>query len=116
MIAILYMALAILSCFVTHEAGHFIFALLFGYKIEFRFSIGWIGYIPIPRYVWDMPKELNGKKRKLVAISGFALEFFCAFLSLIFCQRFGVFMGIFALMHFMIYPLYAGGENDFQWL
>ena len=91
---------------VLHEMGHFFVALIFGKRIRFTFAVGNFFEIPVPRATWRMPQGLTKNQQRLVSQAGFAVEFLAMpFLPWIYSAV--------ALAHFLLYPWYAGMENDF---
>jgi len=88
-----------------HEAGHFLFALLFGQRLQFRLS----GL----RIVWDMP-GLREWQKHLVAKAGFGLEL-AAGAAL--AWRFPGLAWPFVLAVAVEWWLYPKSEySDFKWL
>lgn len=102
----------IVAC-VTHESGHYVAALCFGKRIEFRLEWGWLfGVVPVPRWVWYMPNMAEWKQR-VVAVAGFGTEFLAAGV----CVALGYLCPLMvASVHIIIYPFYAGASSDFNWL
>ena len=98
----------------THEGGHYLAALVFGERIEFRFEWGRLfGIIPIPRGVWNMP-YMAAWKQRIVALAGFGAELICAGTVLAFFAW--PYLLLVASIHLLAYPFYAGEANDFKWL
>lgn len=107
-------ALSVLAAFAVHEAGHCLAARLFGEKLAFRFALGRLfGKIPIPRFIWDMPESLTARQKKIVALAGFGLELLAA--PLLVVVGLELYTAV-ALVHLVLYPMYAGEANDFKWL
>lgn len=102
---------------VTHELGHFMMALLHEKVIKFEFSLEYLlNKIPIPRFIWYMPDDLELNQKKIIAISGFGFEFIYSIVF--YCAThatFGILLIIFALVHLCLYNFYAGENNDFKW-
>ncbi len=103
------------SCLVIHEGGHYLVARFFGEKIKFRFSLGKLfGVIPVPRWVWTMPRRLSYAQRVAVALAGFGAELG---VILPFWQAEAPWTlpyACFALLHLCLYRFYAGDANDFK--
>ena len=98
-----------------HEGGHYAAALCFGRRIEFSFRWGWLwGTIPIPRYIWWMP-NMERRKQRAVAISGFGAEFLAAPIFIRLRPEFGWIYLAFATLHLALYPFYCGESSDFKW-
>ena len=98
--------LALLPVFV-HELGHYGMAFaLTGVALSFRFEKGTLWRIPVPRWVWDYPAGVTDKQMRLIAQAGFGLELALA------CVLPWPY-GAVALAHFLLYPWYAGENNDF---
>lgn len=91
---------------IIHELGHFIAALLFGKRIKFKFSLGKVFGIPVPRWTWKIPSGLTRGQVRFVSQAGFLSEFACA----VFFPATYLFV---ACLHFGLYPWYAGTDNDF---
>ena len=105
-------AAGIAAC-LTHESGHYLAALCFGKRIEFRLEWGWLfGVVPVPRGVWTMP-YLESWKQRIVALAGFGTEFVCAGAAVALGWPW---MMMVASVHLLAYPFYAGEANDFKWL
>lgn len=99
----------ILTCFLSHEGGHFLAALLFGYRLRFRFHRGRFG---VPCMIWTMP-VMDRRRQCLVAVAGFLFEFaVTAATALCGCPL--VFTA--ACVHLGAYPHYAGEDSDFRFL
>ena len=100
---------------IVHEFGHWIVAKLFGYSIKFRFDVGHLWFIPIPRGIWDMPIT-SRKKQRIIALAGFGFEFLISillyFVSLKFTQ---IYLGV-ASLHLIVYRFYAGESSDFNFI
>jgi hypothetical protein len=92
-----------IAAMIIHEGGHYLAALFFGRRLEFRFE-----WETVPRFVWDMP-EMEAWKQRVVALAGFGLEF-AAILA------FGRYYAVAALAHLAVYKLYAGEFDDFRWI
>ena len=91
---------------VLHEMGHFFVALIFGESIRFTFAVGYFFGIPVPRATWRIPEGLTKNQKKLVLQAGFAVELLAMpFLPWVYSAV--------AMTHFLLYPWYAGKENDF---
>ena len=107
--------LCIPACLVIHEGGHYLAARFFGQKLVFRFSIGKLfGVVPLPRWVWTMPRSFSYGQRVAVALSGFGAELG---IILPFWQAKAPwalpYTGV-ALLHLCLYRFYAGDANDFK--
>ena len=89
-----------------HEAAHFVAALLTGNRLKFQFSFGKLGPIPIPRYTWNWPSTTKEKLR-FICQAGFGVEL--ALVPFLPWQYQAA-----ALIHFIIYPWYAGDVSDFN--
>lgn len=98
--------LFILLAPIVHEAAHFIAAKLAGTSIKFEFSTGKLGPIPIPRYTWKWP-DVSKKKLRFICQSEFVAEL--ALVPFLPWQYQAA-----ALLHFAIYPWYAGDVSDFN--
>ena len=60
----------IFAC-LAHEGGHWLTALAFGRRLNFRFVWGRLfSVVPVPRWVWYMPDMAEWKQR-VVAVAGF---------------------------------------------
>lgn len=106
--------ISLAAALIIHEAGHYIAALCFGRRLDFRFSWGKLfGKIPIPRFVWEMPEGLTDKQKKITALAGFGLE--TAAGVLLFALGFRELLPV-AAAHLALYRFYAGEDNDFKWL
>ena len=92
-----------------HEGGHFLAALVFGKRLQFRFSWGRLGPVPVPRWVWYWPQGLSEVQFMVVCHAGFALE-----LALIPLLPWPY--GAAAIAHYWTYPFYAGEMSDFEGL
>lgn len=104
-------AAAVMAAFFIHEAGHFFAALYFGHMLRFRFGWGKLGEIPIPRGIWYMPSDTEAHRR-IIAIAGFGAELLSApLLYLIGLTPYP----LIAVVHLLVYPLYADGVSDFRW-
>ena len=108
--------IALITCFIVHEGGHYITSVIYGHPIKFRFSFGLLfNKILIPRYVWFMPVEFNDTERKIVAAMGFISEIvFGAILLLLFNSHFSTIYAIISLLHLGLYNFYAGDNSDFK--
>ena len=103
--------LAALMPMVIHELGHFVTAyILSGEKIVFRFETVKLWIIPIPRWTWDFPATVTDVLHKrMIAQAGFLFEIAAiAYMPLMYANV--------TVLHFALYPWYAGERNDFQWL
>ena len=99
---------------VIHEFGHWFAAKLFGKSIKFRFGIGYLWFIPIPRGIWDMP-ELSRNKQRIIAMAGFGLEFLAAIPFYFLSSAFTHFYLLAACIHLIAYRYYAGESSDFKY-
>lgn len=111
-LSLLDIIFTVLIAALIHEMGHLITALMYGQSIEFRFSWGRLWKIPIPRYTWEMPKNLTSKQKGRVAIAGFGTEFIAAPIIYFMLPYYPEI----TVLHLIAYPFYAGENNDFQWL
>ena len=110
---LLNLILAGLAACLTHEGGHYVSARAFGRRLKFRFAWGLLfGAVPIPRGVWTMP-WMERWKQKVVAVSGFGMEFICALDA---AALGWPWLLVVAACHFAAYPFYAGNASDFKWL
>lgn len=101
--------------FLAHEASHYITARFFGKKITFTFSWGKLfNMIPIPRYIWIMPEDLTAKQKCTVAANGFRGEFIVAMVLLLITNSYIPMIA--AVIHFLLYPYYAGSNSDFNFI
>jgi len=116
-ILIYFLIAPIVAC-VIHEFGHWLMAKIFGEKIKFKFALGRLWYIPIPRWTWVMPWRLKGWRRRAVALAGFGLEVMAiALMPFIFVPKeFFFCYAVVAMLHVIAYPFYAGSANDFNYL
>lgn len=97
------------TCFLSHEGGHFLAALLFGHRLRFRFQRGRFG---VPRMIWTMP-VMAVRRQRIVAVAGFVCEFaVTAAMALCGCPL--AFTA--ACVHLGAYPHYAGEDSDFRFL
>jgi hypothetical protein len=114
-----YIILAAAVALYVHEWGHYWAARCYGGHLSYTLAWGWVCWdkIPIPRFVWAMPPGLTPGQRRFVAVMGFGAEFLSA---LIFCllipSNFWQYYLVFALIHILAYPHYAGSESDFLML
>jgi len=91
--------------FIVHEAAHFLMSLLLGEPLKMKLVITNLGPVPIPRFVWFFPK-VSQTKLRLICQAGFVVE-----LALIPFFPF-IYQSV-ALLHFALYPWYAGEHSDF---
>ena len=98
--------LTVLLVPIIHEAGHFITAKIFGQTLNFNFEWGKLGPIPIPRWTWNHP-EVKEWQLKAICAAGFGLE-----LALVPLMPFTY--QIAAIVHFIMYPMYAGNNSDWS--
>lgn len=110
MVELLILGIAALMPIVIHELGHFVAAFLFTQeKLSFRFEWGKLGFVPVPRWIWDFPKKANAEQKKAIAQAGFVFEIAAiAFMPWTYA--------VVTVVHFTLYPWYAGERNDFTWL
>ncbi len=88
-----------------HEAGHFLFALMFGQRLRFTWA-GW-------RVVWKMP-VLQEWQERLVAKAGFGLEIA---VGAVLARQFPDLAWPFVLAMGAEWWLYPKSEySDFKWL
>lgn len=92
-----------------HELSHFLAALAFGYRLNFRFAWGRFG---VPRFVWIMPDAPKWQQR-VIAGAGFIGEGLCASAASFF---FGIVPPLVFFVHIVLYPFYAGEDSDFNFL
>lgn len=91
-----------------HEGGHFLAALAFGKRLQFRFSWGRLGPVPVPRWIWQWP-QVDRWKLRVICHAGFALEIaLIPFLPWPY--------QFIAVVHYAAYPFYAGESSDFEGL
>lgn len=90
----------------VHEIGHLIAALLCGSRLNFKFAWGRLWKIPIPRCIWAWDSWTKAQTR-FVCQAGFLLEL--GLLPFMPWQYQAV-----AIIHFAIYPWYAGEVTDFK--
>jgi hypothetical protein len=107
--------LAILFAGVIHEGGHYLAALRFGERLKFRFSWGWLWKIPVPRFIWKMP-SIECWKQIHIALAGFVMEFAAIPAFFLGVSSFWRWYAAAVLLHFVLYPFYAGGDSDWKWL
>lgn len=104
---------AVLAAVLIHEGGHYLAALAFGNRLRFRFKWGRLfGKLPIPRGLWTMPQMAPWKQR-VVALAGFGVEFIVAGILLTTCPNWALWYVPIVLVHFVLYPHYAGENSDF---
>lgn len=110
---ILQILISLIAACLIHEAGHFIVALIFGETLRFHFAWGKLfGKIPVPRFIWEMPKSFTSGQKMITGLAGFGLEL----LTAVPCLIYGIWeYPVTAAAHFALYPLYAGEANDFKW-
>ena len=104
-----------LACAV-HLFGHWITAVVLGYKINFISTYGYIKNTPIaiPRFIYEIPTLINQDDKKIIQLAGFAFEFMFA-LFLLFNIGFFFYYLIFVILHLMAYQSYAdSNHNDFN--
>ena len=103
--------LAALMPMVIHELGHFVIAyILSGEKIVFKFETRKLWFVPIPRWTWDFPATVTDVlQKRVIAQAGFVFEIAAiAFMPWTYA--------VVTVVHFTLYPWYAGTDNDFRWL
>ena len=100
---------------VLHEGGHYLAALFFGHKINFRFAWGFLWKIPIPRGVWTMP-QIERQKQRIIALAGFGMEFAFIPIFYLFVPEFGAWYAVVAVIHAVMYRFYADEASDFNWI
>jgi hypothetical protein len=107
----MYVLIALFTCFIAHELGHYLVARCFGKKLKYRY--GGSG-----SFIWDMPQDLTADQQQLIAASGFALELLLAIPALIIHPVYGLVYQIVADIHFISYSYRREGTeyNDFKWL
>ena len=112
---VIYLPIAIVLAFVVHESGHYLAALYFGHKINFRFGWGILfGKAIIPRGIWNMP-DVTLQQQQIIAFAGFALEFAIVPILCFILLDFAVIYWAVATLHLLLYPVYAGSSSDFAW-
>lgn len=112
---ILPIILSLIAACLIHEAGHFIVALIFGETLRFHFAWGKLfGKIPVPRFIWEMPKSFTSGQKMITGLAGFGAEFLTAIpLCIIYgCWQYAAVV----LLHLATYNYYADEANDFKWL
>lgn len=106
---------AVLAAVLIHEGGHYLAALAFGKRLRFRFGWGRLfGKLPVPRGLWTMPQMASWKQR-VVALAGFGTEFAAAGMLLVTCPNWALGYIPIVLVHFALYPHYAGEHSDFNY-
>ena len=109
---LLNLAVAGVVALVTHEGGHYLAALFFGERLNFRFEWGKLfGIVPVPRWVWTMPDMAEWKQR-VGAVAGFGTEFVCAGAAM---AAGWPYLLMVAALHILAYSFYAGEASDFKW-
>lgn len=88
----------------VHEAAHWLVAKVLGTPIRFKSSWGRLGKVPVPRWTWTWP-DVSPFKLRVICLSGFAAEM--ALITLLPLAYWAV-----AMVHFVLYPFYAGENND----
>ena len=120
MSTLLLIPLVTITVCIIHEGGHYLAALILTKKkLRFRFSLGWLcGKLPVPRFIWTMPWTPDKWRRKVIALAGFGLELSTALVLLIIdpLNPCFLFYAIAAVLHLLLYRLYAGEASDFKWL
>lgn len=91
---------------IVHEFGHYAASRYYGDPIKFKFSLGMIGPIPIPRFIWRHP-DLPLDQLKVVCAAGFVTEFVIGFFMPLPYR-------IAAVLHLLLYKFYAGDNSDFS--
>jgi len=100
----------------VHEFGHSIVCWYYtGNFLKFRYDTGNLFNIPIPRFIWNMPKIENYKQRHIAA-AGFVLEISIACITIFLHNIFWIIYAIVVTAHWFAYPYYCGESNDFKWL
>lgn len=99
---LMYAALPVL----IHEGGHFLAALAFGKRLQFRFSWGRLGPVPVPRWTWMWP-VVSREKLRVICHTGFAFEI--ALVPLLPWPY-----QLVAVAHYIAYPWYAGESSDWR--
>lgn len=102
---------AIILSGIIHEFGHWLSAKIFKQNLKFKFHKGKFG---IPRFIWEMPNIARWKQR-IIAMSGFGIEFLFSILVLLSFIDFGIYLLVFTIIHFVTYKKYAGEISDFNW-
>ena len=106
-----------LFAMIVHEFGHSIVCWYYtGTFLTFHYNVGYLfNVIPIPRFIWYMPKIENYKQRHIAA-AGFVVETSIAFLTIFSHDIFWIIYAIVVTAHWFAYPYYCGESNDFKWL
>ena len=92
--------------FIVHELGHSIAAILIGGRLEFTFAWGKLGPLKVPRWIWAWGSWTKAQTR-FVCQAGFLLE-----LGLLPFMPWP-YQAV-AIIHFAVYPWYAGEVTDFK--
>lgn len=113
---------ALIVAVAVHEAGHYLVALALGKKISFSFTTTKLLFIPIPRFVWEMPSDVTVKQNNVIALAGFGIELLISVI-IVLARFFGYssllilnYYVIASIIHLVLYPMYAGDYNDFKML
>ena len=109
--------LAVPTCMLVHEGGHFFMALHYRQRLTFHLQWGrLLGTIPIPRLIWDMPTFLPHEAQRNIALAGFATEIAASLPMAALSGKFGTICFLAALAHLVLYRWYADDDyNDFKW-
>ena len=109
-------ALAVLAAGAIHEGGHWLAAMFFGHRINFRLEWGKLfGKIPVPRGIWNMP-NVERRKQRIIAMAVFGAEFLAAPIFYVAAPTtFALAYPVVVLAHFVFYRFYAGEASDFNW-
>lgn len=106
----------IMAC-IFHEGGHYIVCkILTGTSLEFEFKWGYLfNKIPVPRFIWYMPKTEYNKQRAIAA-AGFITEAIICIHLLFSNNMISYIYPAIVTIHYFAYPYYAGDASDLKWL
>lgn len=108
---LIQLIISIITAGIVHEAGHYLVALLYGHRLKFRFSLGKLFSISVPRWVWYMPDD-TPKHQRNIALAGFGLELISAMVVYIIYPIYAVVV----VIHLLAYRFYAGEDSDLKWV
>jgi len=91
----------------AHEAAHYLAARACGSTIEFHMSWWMLGRVRLPRWIWHWPQNVSERQLKFICQAGFLAELGLA-------PFFPWPYQAVALVHFALYPWYAGDAADFE--
>ena len=106
----------VMAC-VFHETGHYLVCkMLTGIPLEFKFQWGYLfDKIPVPRFVWYMPKT-EYRKQRAIAAAGFITEAIICIPLLFAHNMISWIYPAIVTIHYFAYPYYAGDASDLNWL